>query len=182
MEFKITVKGLAETRTQATAYYNRLRDLNPPIQRSSVLVLASAQGRIETGGDGNWAPTLESSKGTSLNRNGALLRSLTRGGSGNLWQDIPHGLRVGTNLTTGDGYNVGRLMQEGTGIYGPRGAPITPKNGKFLVFVINGQRIFARSVKGAPPRPFLFISDDDAKRSVGIFEQYIRGQESFAGS
>lgn len=47
-------------------------------------------------------------------------------------------------------YNV-----KGTGIYGPRGRRITPKHGKYLVFRIGGQLVFARSVAGQRPNPFL---------------------------
>ncbi len=46
-----------------------------------------------------------------------------------------------------------RFLLWGTGIYGPRGAPITPVNGKFLSWVSTGNispgtRIFARAVAG----------------------------------
>lgn len=58
---------------------------------------------------------------------------------------------VGTNV------NYAMYVHEGTGIYGPKGARITPKNGKYLVFVPKGQKnkVFARSVSGVRPRPFL---------------------------
>jgi hypothetical protein len=45
---------------------------------------------------------------------------------------------------------------KGTGIYGPRGAPITPKRGKYLVFRgRDGGLVYARSVKGQHAQPFL---------------------------
>jgi hypothetical protein len=62
---------------------------------------------------------------------------------------------------------------EGTGIYGPRRRRITPKRGQFLVFESSGTFgpvragkkdppakgkrpvVFARSVRGVPPSPFL---------------------------
>lgn len=47
-------------------------------------------------------------------------------------------------------YNV-----KGTGLFGPRGRRITPKNGKVLAFRIGGQLVFARSTKGQKPNPFL---------------------------
>jgi len=58
---------------------------------------------------------------------------------------------VGTNVD----YAI--YVHEGTGIYGPRGAPITPKRGKFLVFRVRGSgvTVFARQVRGVRPRPFL---------------------------
>ena len=44
----------------------------------------------------------------------------------------------------------------GTGIYGPKGAPIKPKKGKALVFRgRDGELVYARQVKGMPPNPFL---------------------------
>lgn len=47
------------------------------------------------------------------------------------------------------------FVHEGTGIYGPRGRPIKPKRGEFLVFRINGQLVYARQVKGSRPDPWL---------------------------
>jgi len=47
-------------------------------------------------------------------------------------------------------------IHEGTGIYGPKGEPIKPKNAKALRWRgPGGDVIFARSVKGIPPNPFL---------------------------
>lgn len=48
-------------------------------------------------------------------------------------------------------------VHEGTGIYGPRHAPIFPKHGRFLVFTPRGagSPVFARSVRGMRGRPFL---------------------------
>ena len=59
--------------------------------------------------------------------------------------------RIGTNV----GY--ARYIEEGTGIYGPRGRPIRPVRAQFLSWVPRGQskRVFAREVRGVPPRPFL---------------------------
>lgn len=56
---------------------------------------------------------------------------------------------VGTNV------EYAAFVHEGTGLFGPRHAPITPKNGNALVFKVAGRTVFARSVKGAPGRPFL---------------------------
>lgn len=45
---------------------------------------------------------------------------------------------------------------KGTGIYGPRGRPITPKSAKVLVFRgADGNLVYAKSVKGTRPSPFL---------------------------
>jgi hypothetical protein len=176
VNFRITLDGTPAARAKVAAVNERLQNLNPLIQRISVMELAQAQGRIEASGPG-WPPTVEQSKGTPLNRNGALLRSLTRGGAGNVWEDIEHGLQIGTGLQTDDGWNIGRMMQQGTGIYG-RGTPIKPINGKFLKFVVNGRTIFAREVAGSPRRRFLFISPQDAQRALGMTVAYVRGQET----
>jgi len=59
-------------------------------------------------------------------------------------------VRVGSDLD----YAI--YVHEGTGIYGPRHHLILPKHGKFLVFKgKDGHTVFARSVKGMPPNPFL---------------------------
>jgi hypothetical protein len=75
--------------------------------------------------------------------------------------------RVGTPL------EYARYLHEGTGIYGPKGTPIRPVTAKVLRFkpgrmigpLPKGQAgsspenrggwVFARSVKGIPPHPFL---------------------------
>lgn len=65
--------------------------------------------------------------------------------------------------TEGPGARIGTfvkyalLVHNGTGLYGPRHRRITPKRAKFLVFTPKGARgkVFARSVKGMPPNPFL---------------------------
>lgn len=48
-------------------------------------------------------------------------------------------------------------VHEGTGIYGPRGTPITPKKSPFLVFKPKGSKNYIRvkSVKGMKATPFL---------------------------
>lgn len=48
-------------------------------------------------------------------------------------------------------------VHEGTGIYGPTGAPITPRRAKVLRFKPAGasEFVFAPSVKGVKGRPFL---------------------------
>jgi hypothetical protein len=104
------------------------------------------------------------------------LRQARRIDTGRLWSSVTTTLvirggvpvaRVGTNLA------YGLYVHEGTGIYGPRRRPITPKNGKFLVFTTKktvsglrskktgkvkfggGKIVFAKSVKGMKPTPFL---------------------------
>lgn len=55
-------------------------------------------------------------------------------------------------------FNVGYALYvtKGTGIYGPRGQVIKPKTKQFLKFTLpDGTVIYAKSVKGQRPNPFL---------------------------
>lgn len=63
----------------------------------------------------------------------------------------------------------GVYIEEGTGIYGPKGTRIKPKRAKVLAFKSGGKMVFARSVKGMRKRPF-FKPGFDASKS------YIKGQ------
>lgn len=67
--------------------------------------------------------------------------------------------RIGSNLP------YALYVHEGTGIYGPRGVPITPVRGKYLVFTPRGAKrpVFATSVKGMRGRPYLADALDDAR-------------------
>jgi len=49
----------------------------------------------------------------------------------------------------------GIYLEYGTGIYGPLGVPITPKTAKALKFEKGGKTIFAKSIKGMTPQPFI---------------------------
>lgn len=59
--------------------------------------------------------------------------------------------RIGTNVA------YARAVHDGTGIYGPRGAPIRPVRAKVLAWPGRGGGGggFAMYVKGSPGRPFL---------------------------
>lgn len=63
----------------------------------------------------------------------------------------------GVVVYLGHGSEVGAYLEEGTGIYGPKGRPydIRPKNKKALRFVVNGKEVFAKRVThpGIAPRP-----------------------------
>ena len=67
--------------------------------------------------------------------------------------------RIGTNVP----YAI--FVHEGTGIYGPSGTPITPKNGQYLRFTPRGasRPVYARSVRGVRGRPFLAQALDAAR-------------------
>jgi phage gpG-like protein len=175
MELHVRLTGQQAVRDKLAALRSRLQNLHPALLRAGGVVLSAAQYRIRTNGDGQWPGTLETEKGSPLQRTGALLRSLTMGDAQNLMQEITGGIRVGTNLQTEDGHNVGLMMQYGTGIYGPTGNPITPKNGKFLVFEVNGKTYFVKSVKGSPPRKFLFIDEPTAIKVRKEVAAYVAG-------
>lgn len=57
----------------------------------------------------------------------------------------------------------GRYQEEGTGIYGPKGTPIRPKNGKVLAWKKNGKWIFAREVSGVKPKWYMKQAREEAR-------------------
>lgn len=60
------------------------------------------------------------------------------------------GARIGTNV------KYAAFVHNGTGIFGPRHAPITPRRKKFLRFTTRaGDVVFAKKVKGMRANPFL---------------------------
>lgn len=66
-------------------------------------------------------------------------------------------IRKGPVARIGSKVKYALYVHEGTGIYGPKGVPITPKKGKVLVFTArkSGDLVFARSVKGMKGTPYL---------------------------
>lgn len=68
---------------------------------------------------------------------------------------IQRGHRVTVRIGTHTGY--GLFPEVGTGIYGPTGRPIRPKNGPFLVFQPRGlgHVIRVRSVRGQPGQHYM---------------------------
>lgn len=58
---------------------------------------------------------------------------------------------IGTNV------RYARWVHDGTGIYGPHHTPIVPRRAKFLRFRPRGSSryVYARSVKGMRPNPFM---------------------------
>jgi len=56
----------------------------------------------------------------------------------------------------GTGVKHARWVHDGTGIYGPRRRPITPKTSKVLAFTsASGDKVFVRSVRGMRRNQFL---------------------------
>lgn len=70
-----------------------------------------------------------------------------------------------THIVIGSPLPYARYIHEGTGIYGPKGTPIVPVTRKALKFQVKGATgrrrgadarwVFAKSVKGIEPNPFL---------------------------
>lgn len=172
MKFKVDIVGLKELRAKVAGIQKRLGHMQPGYKAAGNEVLRSAKNRINNKGPG-WPPTIETEKGSTLQRTGALRRSLSMGSQGNVTRIDGDGISVGTNLKTNTGVSYPRILQEGSGIYGPTGARITPKNGRFLSFMVNGKRVFVKSVKGTPPRPFLYIDDEVASNVRTVIGRYI---------
>lgn len=66
-------------------------------------------------------------------------------------------IRKGPVARIGTKVKYALYVHEGTGIYGPKKMPITPKHSKVLVFTSRktNQLVFARSVKGMKGTPYL---------------------------
>lgn len=173
MRMQVKVTGIPELRAKLAGIGERIKDLKPAYLRAATVVLTAAQMRIRSKGDGDWAPeAYPNPKGSLLNRTGRLMRSLTINADGNVFKEIPGGMRVGTNIRTDDDrYSIGEIQQYGTG-------PILPKKGKFLVFEVNGHKIFSKGTKGIPARPFLYIDDEDADRVKNVFSTYVMKGET----
>lgn len=178
MKINVTISGAQQTRDSLAALAGRMRDLKPAYLRAGAVVLTDAQGRIDAQGPG-WTPAaMDYGAGTLLHRTGALYRSLTEGAEGNIEENLPNGIRVGTGLQTKSGLNIGRLQQFGTGIFGTRtrAQPIKPTSKKALVFTGDGKSIIRRSVKGIPQRWFLYINQQTAQKAASVFMQRVRGE------
>ena len=88
---------------------------------------------------------------------------------GTLRSSITHVTQVregSASVVVGTPLDYGRYLHEGTGIYGPNGTPIVPVTRKALKFKWDGPGkatrskdkrgyVFAKSVKGVRPNPFL---------------------------
>ena len=57
-------------------------------------------------------------------------------------------------------------VNDGTGIYGPRGQRITPKSAKFLHFHWKGREWFLKSVRGQKPQKFVDVSMTEIVQSI----------------
>jgi phage gpG-like protein len=79
-------------------------------------------------------------------------RKILRGSSGKLERSFVR-LYAGPDAAIiGSKVRYAGFQQTGTGIYGPSGRRITPKNGKALRFKVGGRWMFAKSVEGSRQR------------------------------
>ena len=87
-------------------------------------------------------------QGNASRRTGALAESISH--------DEPRDYGTGVTCTATCGAEYGQYQDEGTGIYGPDGAPIYPTHSKVLVFdwPAAGGIVFARWVRGSEPTRF----------------------------
>lgn len=117
------------------------------------LTLKTECFRTETNPYGEkWAPKVFADGSAILFRSGELRNGWT------IAKADASGFRIAPSMASKD-YAQFTL---GTGIFGPTGQPITPKNGRFLVFTApgmtgsiatpSGGKMFLRSVKGSRPR------------------------------
>lgn len=162
MSLQIRMTGLAELRARINAMKERAANIEPALKRAGMVVLKAAKDHIKSGaGDqGPWPPNIT---GTPLlRRTGRLWNSLSVGGSDSLYEVSGSSVRVGTNVP------YARWLQEGTGIYAGRGR-IYPKHAKVLAW----DGIVVRSIKGTPPRRYLYIDDAQAKVIRAVFSSYI---------
>lgn len=88
-----------------------------------------------------------------------LERNPRRIDTGNLRSDIHvQLLSLGGKPAVRVGFNLfyGVFVHDGTGIYGPKGTPITPRVSTYLRWKTKkGGWMYAKSVKGMRPNPFL---------------------------
>jgi len=88
-----------------------------------------------------------------------LQRAPRRIDTGHLRSDIHSELlTIGGHPVGRVGFNAfyGIFVHDGTGVYGPKGTPITPKQAKMLSWKNKlGKRVYAKQVLGMRPNPFL---------------------------
>jgi HK97 gp10 family phage protein len=114
---------------------------------------------------GNARPLMKAAIVNSVNKIQSNVRSRAPHRTGTLQRsvltqvDYPDGM-----VTVSEKY--GEYIEKGTGIYGPTGSRITPKNAKALSFTVGGQRVFAKSVKGMKARPFFAPAVEESAQYI----------------
>lgn len=73
-----------------------------------------------------------------------------------------------------------KYVNDGTGVFGPRGTPIThPSIGKHFVFQAGGKLVFTRQIMGQPGQHFVERSIDQTKSQIKNF--YIKAIHEVLG-
>jgi hypothetical protein len=157
VSFEWNEEEMSKMRERYRKLRERLEQTEPTLLRAGAAVMRETRRRITTGGDGTWAPNM--GYNALLRREGTLIRSFQIGGPKNITRVESNSIEVGSVLP------YARMLQEGTGVYGPTGQPITPKNAKALAFEVDGKTVFAKSVEGTPARKMLYF-DDELIRTV----------------
>ena len=78
----------------------------------------------------------------------------------------PGGLVVKTELSVPKEPKYAKWVHDGTGVYGPRGVPITPRKAPFMVFQIDGKWFHKKSVQGQQPQPYLRDAVEEAQTTI----------------
>lgn len=94
--------------------------------------------------------------------------------TGNTRQAIHGGADAASNgavIYLAHGSMVGTYLEEGTGIHGPHGQKIVPRNAKAMRFTMGGSTIFAKSTEGMPKQP---IIEPTALAALPMIEEQVR--------
>jgi len=78
----------------------------------------------------------------------------------------PGGLVVKTELSVPKVPKYAKWVHDGTGIFGPKGVPITPRKAPFMVFQIDGKWFKKKEVKGQVPQPYLREALEEAELTI----------------
>ena len=167
---RTSIEGLDALRVRLDKIKDNTANLDPALLRAGAAVLKSAKQHIDYGGDPAWKPNLS---GTPLLRKtNVLYNSLTEAASGNVTETSGAQIRVGTNVY------YARWLQDGTGVYGTRGSPITSTDKKALKFKIGGKVVYAKSVKGVPKRPYLYFDEQNTRAVARIFGDWVLAKDT----
>lgn len=80
----------------------------------------------------------------------------------------------GATLYLAHGSKVGGYLEEGTGIYGPKGRPIRPVKAKALAFKVDGQWVITKEVKGMKARPIIKpTAQKNIPKLIKALERYL---------
>lgn len=143
----------------------------------SVTIHAAAVQSLVTGSNGPIMKRVDQVLSRTLNQCNSTAPSDT----GRLRSSHRKRITVSGLRLTGSVYSTAPYagyVNRGTGIYGPSGQPIRPKNGQFLVFhpgrmigpLPKGKKhpapdqrglVFAREVKGRPANPYMIVSFEE---------------------